>query len=249
MNADIYLGTSGWSYKDWEGSVYPEGLPSAQYLKEYAWQYPVVEIDSTFYGIPRSSTVQRWKEETPDGFLFAPKFPQVITHEKELQQCAGDVETFLNTMSGLGDKLGPLLLQFPYGFKSDKMETLAAFLETLPEGFRYAVEIRHKSWLNEQFYQLLEGRKIALALIDHPWMPRMERLTADFTYIRWLGDRKQIPDDFSYTRIDMTPSLEIWAAFIRQIQERIVAVYGFFNNHYEGHSPSSLAKLRRMLSK
>jgi uncharacterized protein YecE (DUF72 family) len=247
MHDTIYLGTSGWSYKDWQGIVYPEGTKAKDYLSEYSKSFPIVEIDSTWYGTPRKTTIEKWHNDTPEDFLFAAKFPKLITHEKELQDCESDVSHFLDTMSGLEDKLGPLLLQFPYAFKADKMDLLSAFLETLPEGFRYAVEVRHKGWLGVQLYELLEKHNIALALIDHPWMPIVEQSTANFSYIRWLGDRKKIPSDFSHEKIDRTESLVAWADFIKRIQERMVAVYGFFNNHYEGHSPGSLAKFEALL--
>ncbi len=118
--------------------------------------------------------------------------PQVITHEKELVDCDGELRAFLDTMSLLGDKLGPLLFQFPYGFQADRFDVLARFLATLPEGFRFVVEVRQRKWLGRAFYDLLRTRGVALALIDHPWMPRVSETTADFTYIRWLGERKRI---------------------------------------------------------
>src|SRR5919107_6243131 len=118
---DLYLGTSGWSYADWEGTLYPKALPSASRLAEYVKRFATVEIDSTFYGTPRRSTVQRWREVAPDGFLFAAKFPQEITHEKALVGCAREAEAFVSTMSDLGDRLGPLLLQLPPSFAVEGM--------------------------------------------------------------------------------------------------------------------------------
>src|SRR3712207_6602581 len=112
----LYLGTSGWSYEDWEGRVYPPGTPPAARLAEYVKHFSTVEIDSTFYGTPRRSTVERWREVAPRGFLFAAKFPREITHEKSLTNCRGEAETFVRTMEGLKDRLGPLLLQLPPGF-------------------------------------------------------------------------------------------------------------------------------------
>ncbi|MDQ4106813.1 MAG: DUF72 domain-containing protein [Actinomycetota bacterium] len=134
----LYLGTSGWSYADWEGSLYPEGLPAASRLAEYVKRYATVEIDSTFYGTPRRSTVQKWREVAPEGFLFAAKFPQEITHEKNLVGCGELAANFVRTMELLGDRLGPLLLQLPPSFSVEGMYVLERFLEALPEG-RYAV--------------------------------------------------------------------------------------------------------------
>src|SRR3712207_6749701 len=118
---NLYLGTSGWSYADWEGTVYPEALPSGSRLAEYAKRFATVEIDSTFYGTPRRSTVQNWREVAPDGFLFAAKFPKEITHEVKLVGVEAETRDFLRSMAGLGDRLGPLLVQLPPSFTVEGM--------------------------------------------------------------------------------------------------------------------------------
>src|SRR5215208_6660898 len=177
---DLYLGTSGWSYADWEGTLYPEGFPPGARLSEYAKHYATVEIDSTFYGTPRRSTVERWREIVPEGFLFAAKFPQEITHEKNLVGSEEPAHTFIQTMSLLGDRRGPLLLQLPPSFSVEGMGVLEDFLSILPEGPRYAVEVRHRSWLGSDLPELLGEQGVALTLIDYPRMPRMEEATADF---------------------------------------------------------------------
>src|SRR3712207_1233770 len=152
---DLYLGTSGWSYADWEGTLYPEGIPAASRLAEYSKHYATVEIDSTFYGTPRRSTVEKWREVVPQGILFAAKFPQEITHERNLVDAEAETVSFLRTMAGLGDRLGPLLLQLPPSFAVEGLGVLEDFLKGLPEGFRYAVEVRHKSWLGSDLPEML----------------------------------------------------------------------------------------------
>ncbi|MBL0175931.1 MAG: DUF72 domain-containing protein [Ignavibacteria bacterium] len=244
---DIRLGTSGWSYADWVGPFYPEATKQAQYLREYARRLITVEIDSTFYGIPRATTVERWARETPEHFEFSAKFPQSITHGDSLRDAAPEALAFIERMSALGEKLGPLLLQFPYGFKSDASDDLAAFLAKLPPDFKYALEVRHKSWLKEPFFDLLTAHGVALALIDHPWMPKLDRVTADFTYLRWLGDRKAIEKDFSAIRVDRTADLLRWKTIVESIAGDGRTVYGYFNNHYAGHSPASLSMFSEML--
>jgi uncharacterized protein YecE (DUF72 family) len=129
----MFLGTSGWSYDDWVGNTYPEGTGRAGMLRAYAAQFPTVEIDSTFYGIPRESAVRRWAEETPEHFIFAAKVPQRITHEKQLADCDAELRAFCGRMRLLGDKLGPLLLQFPYSFRAD-LEHWKAVLERIAPG-------------------------------------------------------------------------------------------------------------------
>ena len=230
------------------GNTYPENTPQGQFLREYARRFATVEIDSTFYGIPRESAVLKWRDETPDGFLFAPKFPKEITHDNALVNCTETVSAFLERVSLLGKKLGPLLLQFPYGFKSDSFSQLKAFLAKLPSDFRYAMEVRHKSWISEKTYDLLRTHRVAFALIDHPWMPKLDVLTTDFTYIRWLGDRKKIEKDFNQTYFDRTRDLEKWIEIISRISTQDLIIYGYFNNHYAGHSPSTLALFRKLLA-
>ena len=243
----VLLGTSGFSYPDWVGNFYPEKTPVRRMLEEFTKRLPTVELDSTFYAIPRKTTVEGWRDRTPDGFVFAAKVPQVVTHEKGLVDCGHEINAFLDTMSILGEKLGPLLFQFPYGFKADQFDVLAKFLPTLPEGFRFVVEVRQKKWLGEPFYDLLRKRGVALALIDHPWMPRLSETTADFTYIRWLGDRKKIESDFSHLHLDRTTDLAWWADVVTELLAKKVQVFGYMNNHYAGHSPSSLQILMRRL--
>ena len=236
----LYLGTSGWSYSDWEGTLYPEALPSGSRLAEYVKRFATVEIDSTFYGTPRRSTVQNWREVAPDGFLFAAKFPKEITHESNLVDA--DAESFLRTMAELGDRLGPLLLQFPPSFDVEGMGVLEHFLERLPEGFRYAVEVRHKSWLGSDLPEMLSERSAALTLIDYPKMPRMEEATADFSYIRWLGDRREFPSGHTHLEKERDDDLRWWSDLVDRFLEEGRTVFAYANNHYQNHSPSTLER-------
>ncbi len=243
----IRIGTSGWSYKDWIGNFYPENIKQAEYLQYYATRFSTVEIDSTFYGIPRSAVVERWHDLVPADFKFSTKFPKKITHESDLTGIDDILRKFLNTMSGLGEKLGPLLLQFPYSFKPDMAQNLYRFFELLPQDFDYIIEIRNKKWLDEQFYDTLAEQGIGLALVDHPWMPRPAVATSKTLYVRFLGDRKQIPDDFSHERTDRSEDLESWRRLIKALEEKTDDFYGYFNNHYSGHSPTTAGRFMEMM--
>ena len=238
----LYLGTSGWSYADWEGTLYPEALPSASRLAEYVKRFATVEIDSTFYGTPRRSTVQKWREVSPDGFLFAAKFPKEVTHERNLVGAETEAESYIHTMAELGDRLGPLLLQLPPSFDVEGMGVLEDFLKRLPEGFRYAVEVRHRSWLGSDLPQMLSERGAALALIDYPRMPRMQEATTDFSYIRWLGDRREFPEGHTYLKKERDEDLRWWSDLVDRFLEEGRTVYAYANNHYQNHSPSTLAR-------
>jgi uncharacterized protein YecE (DUF72 family) len=237
---DLYLGTSGWSYADWEGTLYPEALPSASRLAEYVKRFATVEIDSTFYGTPRRSTVQNWREVAPDGFLFAAKFPKEITHEQKLVDAEAEAQSFLHTMAELGDRLGPLLLQLPPSFEVEGMGVLEDFLERLPEGFRFAVEVRHRSWLGSDLPEMLGERGVALTLIDYPRMPRMEEATTDFSYIRWLGDRREFPEGHTHLKKNRDDDLSWWSDLVDRFLEEGKTVFAYANNHYQNHSPSTL---------
>lgn len=250
MNAErsgkVYLGTQGFSFDDWVGPFYPAGTSKTAYLEQYAERLPAVEIDSTFYGVPRATTVQKWRERTPPGFRFAAKFPKLITHEKKLDRALGDAEAFIGTMQVLGNKLAVLILQFAYDFTPDLRDRLDSFLAALPEGTPYAVEVRNRGWLKPEFREMLSRHNIALVLQDLHYMPRLDWITADFTVIRWLGRRKDIAR-FDEIQIDRSQEMEEWAVKVSRFLADGVNVYGFFNNHFAGHSPESVRQFAALL--
>jgi uncharacterized protein YecE (DUF72 family) len=236
----LYLGTSGWSYADWEGTLYPVGTPPTGRLVEYVKHFATVEVDSTFYGTPKRSTVERWREVAPEGFLFAAKFPQEITHEKNLVGCEDAARVFVRTMAALGDRLGPLLLQLPPGFAVEGMDALDEFLAGLPDGPSYAVEVRHRSWLGSDLPELLRKHGAALTLVDYPGMPRLEEATTSFSYIRWLGNRREFPSGHTHPKKDRTEDLRWWSGVVDRFLEEGKTVFAYANNHYQNHSPSTL---------
>jgi uncharacterized protein YecE (DUF72 family) len=160
-SASIRIGTCGWSYKDWVGPFYPNALAPADYLPYYAERFPVVEVDSSFYRSPSKKMVQGWRDKTPDGFAFALKVPQTITHEKVLVDSVAEVEEFLSAARLLGEKLLCCVLQFAFFNRSVIpsldyfLEQLAPFLECWPSDVQLAVEIRNKGWISDQFATFL----------------------------------------------------------------------------------------------
>ena len=238
----LYLGTSGWSYADWEGILYPEGLPQGSRLSEYVKHYATVEIDSTFYGTPRNSTVEKWREVVPEGFLFAAKFPKDVSHDRNLVGVEAETDAFLRTMAELGDRLGPLLLQLPPSFTVEGMGVLEDFLKGLPQGFRYAVEVRHRSWLGSDLPEMLRERGVALTLIDYPRMPRMDGVTADISYIRWLGDRREFPEGHTHLKKDRDDDLLWWSDLVDSFLQEGKTIFAYANNHYQNHAPSTLER-------
>jgi uncharacterized protein YecE (DUF72 family) len=263
--ARIHLGTSAFTADGWEGVFYPEGLKPADYLGHYATQFGSVEVDSTFYRSPSAAMVKRWYSVTPTGFLFAAKVPQVITHEKLLTDCGDELAQFLRAMDELKEKLGPLLFQFPYFNKKtfakpeDFLARLRPFLAALPKGYKFALEVRNKNFLGASLLDLLRQRGIALALIDHPWMPPVNQLfqtfdpiTADFAYIRWLGDRygiEKITKTWSKTIVDRSEPLSEWARACRLILKRGVSIFAYANNHYAGYGPATVRMFEEIFDK
>lgn len=255
-NDQLLLGTCSWSGEGWVGSFYPPGSKPADFLPLYAEKFRTVEVDSTFYGTPAANTVKQWRDRTPNGFTFAAKVPQIITHHKVLRDAERDLNDFLSVIDLLGDRLGPLLLQFPY-MNREKfpaldffLERLEPFLDQLPKQYQWAVEIRNKGWLSEKLYTALRQQGVALALVDHPWMPRPQEyfdlgdpITANFSYIRWLGDRKSIEEQttrWERVIVNRENEMEEWIRVIRQMLKRGINILGFFNNHYAGWGPGSV---------
>jgi uncharacterized protein YecE (DUF72 family) len=242
----LWLGTQGFAFDDWVGPFYPPGTPKAAYLETYAGAFSTVEIDSTFYATPRASVVDGWARRTPDGFRFSAKFPKLITHEKKLEGASRDAEAFVGTMQRLGDKLGVLTLQFAYDFTPDLFGRLEDFLHHLPQGPRYAVEVRNRKWLTPELGEMLSGLGVALVLQDLYYMPKMTWVTAGFTVIRWLGRRSDI-EHFDRLQIDRTKELGAWAERVRAFLDDGLDVFGYFNNHFAGHSPASLRQFAQIL--
>lgn len=239
----IHIGTMGWSYPFWVQNFYPKGAKSSEYLIEYSKHFDTVEIDSTFYRIPSKISFEKWRAQTPVGFLFSAKFPQIITHNKMLKDCEKESEFFIERISTLQNKLGPLLLQFPPTFGPEKITLLKDFLPNLPEKSRYAVEVRNRKLLDDTLYSVLRDNRIALALTVGHFIPETEQITADFVYIRWEGDRSKVNGTLGKVEIDKTDEIRGWAAKIDKLLDKTKEVFGYFSKYYSGHPPTDAEKL------
>jgi uncharacterized protein YecE (DUF72 family) len=268
-------GTSSWSEKSWVGPFYPDGTQPRDYLALYAEQFAAVEADTTYYGIPRESTVRGWAERTPEGFVLCAKFPRSIVHGGEGRTPDRDVvlvpdrvgaqtESFLKTMSLLGPKCGPMVLQFPYFNKQafegpgEFLERLDVYLGALPKEFRYAVELRNKWWVKEPLLHILRRHDVAFVLSELAFMPhpaelaeKLDLITTDFVYARLIGDRKAVEEKtktFDQLVLDRTSSLERWAELLRDVVARERKVYVFANNHYAGFAPATIRQLAELVT-
>jgi len=239
-NTNIFLGTCGWSYKEWEGNFYQKkGIESK--LRAYSRVFKTAEIDSTFYRNPSKGTVMGWLKYSPSDFVFSAKLPQTITHEKILglkKDVKADLEIFLDLMRPLqlGGKLACLLIQLPPKY-SYNPKNLEAFFQMLDPTFRYAVEFRNLTWLlpSTETFPLLKQYGVAYTIVDEPLLPPEVHLTADFAYFRWHGRGEDIWFDYRYSEEELQP----WIAKIEETAKNAKKVYGYFNNHYHGYAPEN----------
>ena len=263
--AGMLIGTSAFTAAGWETAFYPEGMKASEYLTFYATKFHTVEVDSTFYRTPALSTVKGWYAKTPANFVFALKVPQAITHEKVLVDCEEDLKHFLDTASVLGEKLGPILFQFGYfnksAFKSQAefLARLKPFLAKLPRAYKFAVEIRNKNWMDARFLDALRERGVAFALIDQSWVPRpwefrqpLDFVTAGFSYVRLLGDRKGIEEltkTWDKVIVNRTGEMKSWVDYLRPVKIRGITIYVYVNNHYTGFAPATAEKFLELWNK
>ncbi len=245
--SDVSLGTSGWSYKEWEGVLYPKG--EKRKLSYYARYFKTVEIDSTYYAYPAKAMVQGFAGATPDGFVFSAKLPKLITHEKRLDVGKGveqDLARFLHVMRPLEDagKLGPLLIQLPPSFSYERdLAGLQGFLKVIPSDVWFAIEFRHMSWLRQDTWDLLREYNVANTIVDEPLLPPDLVVTADFSYIRWHGQGARPWYNYRYT----DKELGAWVPRVKEVAAKTKKVYGYHNNHPFGHAVESALKESELL--
>jgi uncharacterized protein YecE (DUF72 family) len=180
----LYVGTSGYSYKEWKGNFYPEKIPAKEMLSYYAARLPAVEINNTFYRLPQQSVLENWKEQVPASFRFSVKASQRITHFKRLKDVAEETGYLLDTAAALADRLGPVLFQLPPNMKKD-LPRLESFLDCLPAGTRAAFEFRHPTWFDDDVLAVLSGKNHALCISDTDDLPvtHVDK-TSDWGYLR-----------------------------------------------------------------
>jgi uncharacterized protein YecE (DUF72 family) len=179
----VLAGTSGFSYKEWKGSFYPEDLPADRMLAYYSERLPAVEINNTFYRMPKAALLESWAAEVAPEFRFVLKASQRITHFKRLKDTGSEVEYFFGLASTLGERLGPVLVQLPPNLKKD-LPRLEAFLATLPAGARPAFEFRHASWFEEDVFEALRGKGAALCVAEDEDLATPFVATASWGYLR-----------------------------------------------------------------
>jgi uncharacterized protein YecE (DUF72 family) len=248
----IWIGTSGYNYPEWKGRFYPAALPAAKMLPYYAERFPTVEINYTFYRMPTEKLVAGWAAHTPSPYKLTLKAPRRITHDSRLKNCGDLVKAFCGVAGTLGDKLGALLFQLPPSTKKD-LAVFDAFLDELPPKVCAAFEFRHPSWLDEEVFERLRARNLALCVADTgdrsprkgDGSPRLVRrpvpvrtpvrITADYAYFR-LRDEGYTADDIAR-----------WADTIARDTASCRDVFVYFKHEEEGKGPELAALLRQRL--
>ncbi len=229
----FWIGTSGFQYTEWKGNFYPEDLPASKMLSFYAERFSTTEINYTFHRIPAPKTIDNWKTLTPENFRFALKAPQKITHWSKLCDCADTLDYFCRVISGLGERLGPVLFQLPPTFKKDA-DVLRSFLRELPS-MRAAFEFRHESWFNDEIYELLKSRNIALCIADTETIETPKTITANYGYLRLRRE--------DYQKID----IDRWAEFAREQKSHWRDASVYFKHEESGIGPKLARQMMQLL--
>ena len=221
----VWIGTSGWQYRDWRGSFYPEDLPQKEWLEWYCRHFRTVELNNSFYRLPEASTFAGWRRRTPDGFLMAVKMSRYLTHIKKLHDPAEPVRRFLERADELGPRLGPVLIQLPPRFQAVP-ERLEETLGLLPNRIRAAVEFRDPSWFNDDVRAVLQRHQAAFVLADSPRLKAPFWRTASWGFLRFhegvAAPRPCYAEE----------PLKAWAERLAGMFEPSQDVYVYFNNDH-----------------
>lgn len=236
----MYVGTSGWQYRDWRGVLYPEGVPQRLWLERYAECFTTVESNNAFYRLPTTENFEHWRDRTPGGFVMAVKASRYLTHIKRLAEPAEPVGRLMRSVSGLGDKLGPILLQLPPNLRVDA-DRLDACLRCFPDDARVAVELRHESWWIDEVRHVLAVHGATLCWADRrgrPWNPLWR--TADWAYVRFHEGAALPWPDYGDT------ALRSWLRRVEAEWPRTADVYAYFNNDQRGAAVRNAVRFREL---
>jgi uncharacterized protein YecE (DUF72 family) len=239
----VYIGTSGWVYKEWQKHFYPEDVPAKRQFEFYATQFPTVEINATFYRLPTLKMVKGWRDKAPPGFVFAVKGSRFITHILKISGASKGLRKYFGRLKPMEKRVGPVLWQLPPFMKKD-LKRLERFLKILPKNYCHAVEFRHESWYEgDETFDLLRQYKVAHVNLSSLRMPENFTVTADFVYIRFHGLKDGAYHD--YTRGELEP----WARFLRKQTRAGKNVYAYFNNDLNVHAPDNAKMLMKMVGR
>jgi uncharacterized protein YecE (DUF72 family) len=234
----IYIGTSGWNYKHWAEVFYPKDCPKAKWLEFYAGQFHTVELNASFYRLPKPQTFENWKERTPDDFLWAVKASRYITHIKRLREAAEPLERLYGAVEGLESNLGPILFQLPPSLSFNE-EVFGQFCRQLKTDRLHALEVRHSSWEHQKAIDILRDHNMALCVSDTAGRyPYLEEDVASFAYIRLHGSQKLYASEYSEAEL---------RAYARKIRQWNRDTYLYFDNDYRGYAVKNARRIKEIL--
>jgi uncharacterized protein YecE (DUF72 family) len=240
-NNNYFLGTSGWMYNHWKGPFYPNDIDNERMLEYYSQELNTVEVNNTFYKLPKKQVVQKWKANTPKNFVFSIKANRYITHMKNLKDGREPVGNLINSIRFLGDKLGPILFQLPPQWNLN-YERIKEFIEILPDQYNYVFELRNPTWYVDKVYELLREHNIGLCIHDISGEPSPQVITADFLYIRFHGPHGNYHNKYSLEH------LEEWTGKITSWLEEDLTIYAYFNNDAYGRAIKNVKQLGDLLN-
>jgi len=235
----LWIGTSGWHYKDWLGRFYPPKTPAERFLEIYSHTFGTVELNGVFYRLPKPEMVKGWYERSPKGFLFAYKASRYLTHMKKLADPESALRLMFQRADLLREKLGPILYQLPPFFPQN-LQRLKTFFKALPRGYAHVMEFRHPTWFTPAVYELLEKARVSLCLYDMQGEPSPQVLTGPLAYVRFHGTQGKYAG--SYPAV----ALRTWARKI-DAWRRSRTAYAYFNNDAKGHAIQNALSLKEMV--
>lgn len=240
VNCDIRIGTSGWYYNHWLERFYPAGLPKQKWFEYYAEHFDTVELNNTFYHLPKRQSVKRWHRLAPERFLYSVKANRYITHIKRLKDSAEALERFFEIAEILAEKFGPVLYQLPPSLHKD-LDLLEEFIKLLPKERPGVFEFRHKSWFSEDTFGLLRQSGVGFCIHDMPGIPTPRVITADIIYIRFHGPTGRYEGNYSNS------ALQSWADWIKEHIKRARSIYAYFNNDIDANAVRNAKTLKEQI--
>jgi uncharacterized protein YecE (DUF72 family) len=237
---EIRIGTSGWHYQHWIGRFYPEKLRPDKWLEFYAQHFDTVEINNTFYHLPREQTMVNWRDHVPANFLFAVKASRYITHIKKLNEPGETLQRFFDLANLLGEHLGPVLYQLPPSLHKN-LARLDAFLACLPKRDQAVFEFRHASWYEQDTFDLLNRWGVALCVHDMGEVAPPRIVTGGVVYVRFHGTEGRYAGNYP------DHLLQDWADWLKSQAAGVRAIYAYFNNDISGHALNNARTLKQIL--